>query len=568
MRPPRLIQGARTALSARYFGEMIEPRGHGCPRSVRESLESAVMQPPICLVIWACLVVICFATQTRADVISDWNDTAIRAIKAVNPNALFGSRALAMTHVAQFDAVNAVARCYQPYAADLSVPGASAEAAAAQAAYHVLTNLYPTQGPLLDAALSVSLAAVPGGQSKLAGIALGNATAAAVLALRANDGATAVVPYTPGTGPGVWIPTPSAFAPALLPQWRYVTPWTMSSPDQFRPGPPPALDSALWAQDFNEIKAIGETNSPIRTPEQTDIALFHIEVPSYTLGGSASRYAVAARPLRLADSARLFALENMVMADALVSVWDAKFTYNFWRPVTAIRAADTDGNPATGPDPAWTPLRATPPHPEYPAAHTIVSAAGAEVLASVFGNEFTFTIESPTLPGRPRTFARFSDFPGESSAARIGAGFHYRNSTEVAAQMGVRIGQHALATVLRDIEPPVILGVVPSVKELWPPNRRLVPVSVAVIATDNCDPAPTAEIIEVTSNEGLTGRGDFTAPDWEITGPLSVNLRAERSRAGPGRVYTITIRCTDAFGNSSVERVQVTCPHDQRRSEE
>src|SRR5207245_495876 len=193
----------------------------------------------------------------------------------------------------------------------------------------------------------------------------------------------------------------------------------------------------------------------------------------YTLGGSASRYAVAARPLRLVDSARLFALVNMAMADALVSVWDAKFTYNFWRPVTAIRAADTDGNPATSPDPAWTPLRATPPHPEYPAAHTIVAAAGVQVLASVFGDEFTFTIESPTLPGHPRTFARFSDLPGESSAARIGAGFHYRNSTVVAAQMGHQIGEHALATVMRDIEPPVIQNLLVNPSLLWPPNHRM-----------------------------------------------------------------------------------------------
>src|SRR5437879_11545467 len=175
------------------------------------------LAPLFCALAWS--------PQARADVISDWNDTAIRTIKAVNPNALFASRALAMTHVAQFDAVNGVTRCYEPYAADLSAPGASPVAAAAQAAYHVLTDLYPTQVPLLDAALSASLAAVPAGQSKLDGIALGSATAVAVLALRANDGATAVVPYAPGTGPGVWIPTPPAFAAAPLPPRRYVTPW-------------------------------------------------------------------------------------------------------------------------------------------------------------------------------------------------------------------------------------------------------------------------------------------------------------------------------------------------------
>lgn len=381
----------------------------------------------------------------HADVITDWNATAIRAIKAVNPNPLPASRALAMTHVAQFDAVNAVVRCYQPYAVDLSVPGASAEAAAAQAAYRVLTNLYPTQLPLLEAALGASLAKVSDGQPKTDGIALGNATATAILARRADDGSTASLPYTPGSGPGVWIPTPPANAPALLPHWRNVTPFTLSSPAQFRPGPPPALDSALYAADFNEIKALGDTNSVTRTVEQTAVGLFHIEFVPYTLGSAAQSAVDRVRP-PLIESARLFALLNLAMADSFIAVWDAKFQYNFWRPVTAIRAADTDG--------AWTPLRATPPHPEYPAAHTIAAAAGAGVLAAIFGDEFSFTIESPTLPGQPRGFARFSDFPIESGNARVWAGFHWRNSCDVGAEMGRRIARQTFASTLRSTKPP------------------------------------------------------------------------------------------------------------------
>ena len=233
-------------------------------------------------------------TFVRADVISDWNDTAIRVIKSVNANPIFASRALAMTHVAQFDAVNAVVGCYEPYATTITEPGASPEAAAAQAAYHVLVNLYPSQTAALDAALAASLSAVPDGGAKTDGIALGNAVGAVILALRANDGSTATVPYTPGSGPGVWVPTPPAFAPAVVPQWRYVTPWTMAAPEQFRPGPPPALASATYTADFNEIKALGALNSSTRTPEQTDIALFHnSEAPGFTLG-SAARFAVAA----------------------------------------------------------------------------------------------------------------------------------------------------------------------------------------------------------------------------------------------------------------------------------
>jgi hypothetical protein len=390
---------------------------------------------------------------THADVITDWNATAIQVIKAVNPNPLPASRALAMMHVAQFDAVNAVVRCYQPYAADLSMPSASPEAGAAQAAYRVLTNLYPTQLAVLDAALDASLGAVFFEQAKADGIALGNATAAAILARRSGDGSATPMPYTPGTGPGVWIPTPPANAPALLPHWRNVTPFTMSSPAQFRPGPPPALDSAIYTADFNEIKTLGDTNSAMRTAEQTVTALFHIEFVPYTLG-SAARYAVEVHPLPLVESARLFALLNLAMADSFISVWDAKFEYNYWRPVTAIRAADTDGNPATAADATWTPLRATPPHPEYPAAHTIAAGAGAEVLASVFGDAFFFTIESPTLPGQPRTFARFSDFPLESGNARVWAGFHWRSSCLVGAQMGAAIGRQAVANYLRSTKPP------------------------------------------------------------------------------------------------------------------
>src|SRR2546425_378898 len=511
--------------------------------------------------LFCALPLLAVTTQARANVISDWNDTAIRVIKAVNPNPIFASRALSMTHVAQFDAVNAVVGCYEPYATTLTEPTASPEAAAAQAAYHVLINLYPSQTAALDTALAASLSAVSDGAAKTDGIALGNAVAAVILALRANDGSAATVPYTPGSGPGVWVPTPPAFAPAVFPQWRYVTPWTMTAPEQFRPGPPPALDGATYTADFNEIKALGAVNSSIRTQDQTDVAVFlNSDAPWFMLGGGA-RFAVSARPLRLVDSARLFALLNMAMADALIAVWDAKFTYNFWRPVTAIRAADTDGNPATDPDPDWLPLIATPPHPEYAAAHTIISAAGATVLASVFGDEFTFAVSSPALPGKSRTFTRFSDFATESSNARVWGGVHWRNSTVVAAQMGHQIGEHALATVLRDIEPPVIHNLVANPSVLWPPNHRRVPIVVNVDATDNSGVA-VSRIVAVHCNEPADGLGDGSdAPDWEITGDLTLNLRAERSGLGGGRIYTITVECSDPSANSVVRDVTVIVPH-------
>jgi len=347
-------------------------------------------------------------TPTKADVISDWNDTTIKVNKAAGVGGVAPTRSLALVHVAQFDAVNAATGGYTPYLSSLAAPGASAEAAAAQAAYAVLMALFPTN-TLAAQALEVSLAAVPDGPPKTDGIALGNATAAALLAARAGDGFNASVHYTaPTPGPGLWEPRTNAAI--VSPHWRYVNPWTMKGASQFRAGPPPALTSATYTADFNEIKALGATNGTTRTPDQTDIALFHVEVQFY-LGCYAARAALAARPLPLAQSARLFAPLNMACADAAITEWDTKYTYNFWRPQTAIRNADTDGNPDTEADSTWTSLRPSPNHPEYAGAAPIVMTAAAEVLADVFGDPFSVTFESPTLPGKPRTFARFSDLP-------------------------------------------------------------------------------------------------------------------------------------------------------------
>jgi hypothetical protein len=299
---------------------------------------------------------------------------------------------------------------------------------------------------LADPALAASLAAVPDGAPKTNGIALGNATAAALLAARAGDGFNASVNYTPpAPGPGAW--QPATNSAIVSPQWRYVNPWTMKGASQFRAGPPPALTSATYTVDFNEIESLGATNSATRTPDQTDIALFHVEV-QYYLGCYAARTALATRPLPLVQSARLFALLSMACADAAITEWDTKYTHNFWRPQTAIRNADTDGNPDTGGDPTWTSLRPSPNHPEYAGAAAIVMTAAAEVLADVFGDEFSFTIESPTLPGKPRTFARFSDLSADAINARVYIGFHFRNSSMVGAERGRLIARHVLSNFL------------------------------------------------------------------------------------------------------------------------
>jgi hypothetical protein len=207
------------------------------------------------------------------------------------------------------------------------------------------------------------------------------------------------------------------------------------------------LTSALWAADFNEIKALGATNSATRTPEQTDIALFIIEVPGFILN-SAAKQAIAAKSLPLVESARLFALMHVAQEDALCAVMDAKYAYDFWRPVTAIRAADTDGNDATAPDPDWLPLRTTPPHPEYPCAHCTITTAMCGVLASVFGDEFAFTLESPSLPGKPRTFQKLSEYVALVPLGRLYAGFHYRNSSTVGTDLGNKVGAFVVKNFL------------------------------------------------------------------------------------------------------------------------
>ena len=294
---------------------------------------------------------------------------------------------------------------------------------------------------------------MPAGQPKTDGIALGQATAAAVLARRANDGSTVTVPYVPGSGAGVWIPTPPTSAPALLPHWRNVAPWTMTAPAQFRPGPPPALDSATYTADFIEMKAIGETNSTTRTAEQTAIGLFHIEVPPFTLG-SAARYARC----RASLAAHRECADVRAPQHGHGGLAHRRLGRQVPLQLLAARHGDSrrrygwQSGDRAGPGMDSVALHAA--ASRYPAAHTIVAAAGATVLAGVFGDEFTFTIESPTLPGQPRTFARFSDFPVESSNARVWAGFHWRNSTVVAAQIGAAIGQQAVAKHLRNTQPP------------------------------------------------------------------------------------------------------------------
>jgi len=390
-----------------------------------------------------------FAGAAHADVIMDWNAKAdaIAAEKQVLPAQQ--SRAMSMLHIAMFEAVNAIELRYTPYKLTLSADrSTSKEAAAAVAAYDVLLAIYPDQKAVLDTALTASLSGIPETEGKSNGIVLGKKAAEGVIAFRASDGSNAQESYRPYTKPGVYVPT-------IVPLFSTIgatTPWVMTSGSQFRPGPPPALDSETWTRDVNEIREIGARNSIVRTAEQTTIGRFWFLVGPRSYNPIV-RQAAMAKNMDVVDCARLFALTSIAGNDALVAVFDAKYQYNLWRPVTAIRNADITQNPATPREESWLPLGDTPMHPEYPCAHCITSAAISTVLRNIVGEEFgEFSLTSPTAPGVTRKWSRLQDYSDEVANARIYAGFHYRFSTEVGKDMGRKIGELTVATQLHGLE--------------------------------------------------------------------------------------------------------------------
>src|SRR6185369_1138273 len=343
----------------------------------------------------------------RADVVTDWNLTTVQVAAAAGV-AQRQHRVAAMVHVAMHDAVNSIAPRYHAYAVRIRPSAdASIEAAAVQAAYGVLIRLLPSQAATLDAARSSSLSSIPDGPVKEAGLAVGEAVAAQIVALRSTDGSGVDGTYTFGSGPGEYQATPPTFGSPAVPAWPFVTPFLLERGNQFRPDGPPSLDSDEWAEDFNETKQLGRVDSSVRTAEQTEIALCGAE-PALPMWNRVARTVSAQRNTGLVENARVFALLNLAMVDATIAVWDGKYTYRFWRPVTAIRAADTDGNEATEADPAWTPLRPTPLHPEYPSAHAGVSNAAAEVLTRLFGRDTAFSTATSTCPaGVVRSYDSF-----------------------------------------------------------------------------------------------------------------------------------------------------------------
>jgi hypothetical protein len=360
-----------------------------------------------------------------------------------------------MVQAAVHDALNAIDRRYQPYALDVHVdPHASPEAAVATAAYAVLVHELPdSQYAFLNTQYANSLSGIPNGPAKTAGIAVGQDAAIAIIDLRTSDGADASVSYTPGSGPGEWIPTPPAFLSALEPGWGNVTPFALRSSAQFRLDPPAYFDltSAEYTADYNEVKSIGDVNSLVRTAEQSAIAQFWYE-PSAQGWNRLTRFVADQRGLELWDTARLFGLVNFAMADAYIAHSDSKYFYTFWQPITAIRAGDTDGNPATAVAPAWTSFLATPNFPDYPSGHSTAGAAAAIVLARFFGEDqirFTFS-SGPPFPGITRSFTSFSQAAQENADSRVFAGIHFRTACRDGIRLGKQVGRFVFTHSLKE----------------------------------------------------------------------------------------------------------------------
>jgi membrane-associated phospholipid phosphatase len=383
----------------------------------------------------------------------EWNRTLLAIVRTpgAQPATIHSTRNFAILHAAIYDAVNNIEPKFSPYLVHLpNVPrSASKIAAADQAAHDVLVFLYPAFQASLDTELQQDLAQIADNEKKAQGVAVGQAVASQVLAARSADGANVTPPpYVPGTQPGDYQLTPPNFAPADFTQWPNVTPFALERADEFRPGPPPVLTTALYTEVFNEVKSLGFINSTTRTPDQTQIGTFwNGNIQDFW--NEIAQTAALAHHLNLEHTARLFALLNVSLADTAIAFFDAKYTYNFWRPVTAVRLADTDGNPQTDPDPTWLPLGTkTAPDPSYPGAHSAISKAGATVLGFYFENRFAFDVTSESLAGVTRHFTSFDAAAEEAGLSRIFAGQHFRTDHIAGQSLGAQVAESIDANIL------------------------------------------------------------------------------------------------------------------------
>jgi|tagenome__1003787_1003787.scaffolds.fasta_scaffold20863452_2 membrane-associated phospholipid phosphatase len=382
----------------------------------------------------------------------DWNQVLLSIVNSpgAQPANVQPTRNFAIVHAAIYDAVNAIDRTHQPYLISLRASrGASETAAADAAARTALVGLYPAQQSIVDADYTAQLANVPDGPAKEQGIRVGEQVAAGLLAIRASDGSNATAPpFVPGSAPGDYRSTPPNFPTAAFTTWGQVTPFVLDRSDQFRPAPPPALTSNAYATALNEVESLGSATSTTRTADQTQIGTFW-NAPIQNFWNQIAEAVARARHSDLPTTARLFAGLNLSLADSAIAFYDAKYTYRLWRPVTAIRLADTDGNPNTVADPSWLPLSGnTAADPSYPGAHSTISAAGADVLTSFYGDRQSFSLTSPTLPGITRSFTSFGAAAREAGLSRIYAGQHTRVDHVAGTRLGGDVAEFVLDNVL------------------------------------------------------------------------------------------------------------------------
>ncbi|MEO5859964.1 MAG: vanadium-dependent haloperoxidase [Pyrinomonadaceae bacterium] len=391
------------------------------------------------LVISISLLLLAFPFPASSDVVTDTCSRTTAVIAGARLPTPIGNRAAALAQTAIYEAVNAITRKYPSGRFNIKAnAGDSIEAAVASANHAVLLKLIPVQKDAIEAEYVRAIAAIADGAKKAAGISVGEQSAVEVMKYRSDDDAFAVETFRPNTQPGTYVPT----AIPVFSLWSKRRPWAMTSADQFRPGPPPDLKSDIWARDYNEIKSMGVKTGSKRTDEQTAIASFW-----ETTGGSVYMPVILsvanAGNREVTQNARLIAMVSQAMDDAVIAVFDAKWAYKFWRPVTAIRNGDIDGNDATERDPSWVPFIETPMHPEYPCAHCIVASTIGTVLQLELGDTPLPPLSSvsPTLPGATRRWTTIDGFVREVSEARICDGVHFRNSTEVANVMGKKVGE-------------------------------------------------------------------------------------------------------------------------------
>ncbi|HWY06925.1 MAG TPA: vanadium-dependent haloperoxidase [Candidatus Acidoferrales bacterium] len=395
------------------------------------------------------------SSSQQVNQVLQWNRALLVIVRTpgAQPATVHPTRSFAIMHAAIYDAVNAIDKKHRPYLVRLSgVPrDASQDAAAAAAAHEVLVALYPAFKATLDAQLQQSLAQIPDGNDKVEGVVIGQTVADRIVAARSNDGSNAQpIPYVFGNAPGDYQSTPPNFPPQpQFTHWSRVTPFALEHANQFRPGPPPALTSDAYGDAFNQIKSLGIANSTTATADEALTGRFwNGAIQNYW--NEIAQTLSLAHGLTTAQNARLFALLNLSFADDVIAFYDAKYTYNFWRPVTAIRAADPGINPETVADPNWLPeVGKTAPDPSYPGAHAVISAAGAEVLISFFDRDRAeFNVTSEVLPGVERSFTSISAAAEEATLSRIFGGQHFRFDLTTGQRLGREVADFVVDNFL------------------------------------------------------------------------------------------------------------------------